>query len=200
MAIYGDPILAPVKLDTTSLFLHERKDINPHFFCVSWREMRVPEDKKKRKTNRKFYVEGGRCWSITFQKTLEMMKLADSAGYLEDNKSNHGAIRNVDVAIPGKQNYVELINSVLLNAGFDDEWQNSEAIICNQIDGIWRKVMLINKGKVTFRSLTLDNKYKLADKKHAPRNNSKWHLDRAMLDAHPMAFKHWLKHLESHSF
>lgn len=50
-----------------------------------------------------------------------------------------------------------------------------------------------HKRQVTFRSLTTIASYKPASKEFA---DDGWHLDRAMVDAHPTAFLHWLEYLE----
>lgn len=205
LAKYSKSAYESERIENAKIILHERIDITPHFRCVSLRALRVPNIEGKKATNRRFYVErskpenGRSCWSISKVAALELIRRADQAHCFDEENAGVGSIESVDTAIPGKADYSKLIGQALVKGDFENDWENSIAIICNQEDGNWRKIMLFNPKtqKVTFRSLTSDSTYKLAAKKLAVRDDSNWYLDRAMLDAHPAAFKHWLKYLES---
>lgn len=126
-----------------------------------------------------------------------MMQRARQESFFDlANIDDPGTIESVIVAKPGQLNYELLIGKALVEGDFEHEWQNSTAVICNQTCGKWRKVMLANPatGKVTFRSLTSDSSYGLAGREASADG---WHLDRAMLDAHPTAFIHWLDYLQA---
>lgn len=133
---------------------------------------------------------------MSIDKALEMMQLAQRAGFFEATPDDPGKIESFIVAEPGKANYEDLIVKALIESAFDNEWKKSAAIICNQSCGNWRKIMLVNlkSGKVTFRSLTSDSAYLFARNELSADD---WHLDRAMLDAHPAAFLLWLSYLQS---
>ncbi len=184
-------IQKPIRLGMTSIVRHDRVDLNPVFHCVSWREKREPSN-----SNRRFYIENGACWSITIQKAQEMMLLAQHAGYFNQYAEDPGLIKSVVIAKPGMANYEQLLGTALVQGDFEHEWQNSSAVICNQSCGRWRKIMVLNNstGKVTFRSLTSDSTYRLC---HKQPSADGWLLDRAMIDAHPTAFIHWLDFLNS---
>lgn len=176
----------------TTLTRQDRVDLDPIFHYVSWRERREPS-----KSNRRFYVESKACWSLSIEKAREMMQWARQESFFDlANIDDPGTIGSVIVAKPSQLNYEQLIGKALVGGDFEHEWQNSTAVICNQACGKWRKVMLANPatGKVTFRSLTSDLSYGFASRETSV---DRWHLDRAMLDAHPTAFIHWLDYLES---
>jgi hypothetical protein len=182
---------SPIRLGMTSIVSHNRVDLNPIFHCVSWREKREPSN-----SNRRFYIESGSCWSITIKKAREMMLLALDAGYFNQPTDDPGLIKSAVVVKPDMPDYEYLINTILVQDDFESEWRDSSAVICNQSCGTWRKVMLINhkNKRATFRSLTSDHTYRLC---HKQPSIDGWLLDRAMLDAHPTAFIHWLNYLKS---
>lgn len=181
----------PIRLGTTSIIRQNRIDLNPIFHCISWREKRQPSN-----SNRRFYCEGDEFWSLSINQALEMMERARQEGFFDANADDPGKIQSVIVAEPRQDNYMQLISKALVESVYETEWKNGTAIICSQSCGKWRKVMIVNRdfSKVTFRSLTSDNTYRFARRETSADG---WHLDRAMLDAHPTAFEHWLNYLQS---
>lgn len=191
MAIY-ELRQPPIRDGNTTLKRQDRIDLKPGFHCVSWREKREPSQ-----SNRRFYVERNACWSLPIEKAREMMQRARQESFFDlANIDDQGTIKSVIIAKPGERDYEQQMSKALVGGDFEHEWQNSTAVICNQTCGMWRKVMLANTatGKVTFRSLTSDSSYSFA---HREASVDGWHLDRAMLDAHPTAFAHWLDCLQS---
>lgn len=190
MAKY-ERIYPPIRLGKTSLTRQDRVDLSPHFHCVSWRQQREGSQ-----TNRQYYIEKNRCWSLPADDALQMLRQAKHTGFFGATEIDPGKISISKVVTPTDPRYFELIGQVLEERHHEREWQSSSAVICTQACGNWRKVMLVNKnaGIVTFRSLTLDCGYKLAHKKATAGG---WRLDRAMVDAHPTAFLHWLGYLET---
>jgi hypothetical protein len=183
-------IYAPIRVGKTSLTRQDRVDLSPHFHCVSWRQQREGSQ-----SNRRYYIEKDRCWSLPVADVLQMLRHAKDTGFFRATEIDPGTISISKVVAPGDPKYFELIGQVLEERHHEQEWRNSSAVICTQACGKWRKVMLVSKDaeRVTFRSLTLDCGYKLAHKKATAGG---WRLDRAMVDAHPTAFVHWLKYLE----
>lgn len=183
-------IYPPIRFGSTSIRRQNRIDINPIFRCVSWRETYEESGK-----NRRFYFDADSCWSIPAEMALMMLREAKAAKFFDEIENEHGKIGDVRIAVPGEPNHHQLLDQILLNSMHDDAWRDGSAIICTQTDGNWRKVMLIDQRKqhATFRSLTNIASYKLASRELT---NDGWHLDRAMVDAHPMAFLYWLEHLE----
>jgi hypothetical protein len=188
MAKYGPPIYPQIQIGRIILVRHNRTDLNPIFHCVSWREKRVSS------INRRFYFEKGSYWAMPTSQALKMMRQAKQAGFFDTDEADPGTISTHIIADPAKPDYAELVGHALVNSGYDREWQNCTAVICTQSCGQWRKVMMVNKKKITFRSLTADDDYPFA---RSEVTADGWHLDAAMLDAHPTAFLLWLDYLES---
>jgi hypothetical protein len=125
-----------------------------------------------------------------------MMLIAQRANYFNHHTQGPGLISSATIIEPDMPEYYKLIETILTQNNFETEWQNSSAVICNQSCGTWRKIMILNHNtkKATFRSLTCDSTYGLV---HKQPSADGWLLDRAMLDAHPTAFVHWLNFLNS---
>jgi hypothetical protein len=189
-AVAYQRIYPPIRSGRTSIIRQKRLDTDPVFHCVSWRES-LDESGK----NRRFYNSADSCWSIPAGTALTMLREAAAAKFFDESEAVSGKIRGVKIAAPGTPDHHHLLGQVLLNCIHDHAWRNGSAIICTQTDGAWRKVMLLDQHKqqATFRSLTTDSSYRLASKELT---DDGWHLDRAMVDAHPVAFLHWLEHLE----
>jgi hypothetical protein len=188
-------IFDPIKLGRAKLIRQDRIDLNPVFHCISWRENREASG-GKRVTNRRFYIEADSCWSLSMDDTLNMLRRASKAGFFDDSEVDPGVISSFVVADPAYPNYPEVIEQALSGGDFDDEWRGGYAVICTQVSGRWRKVMMANSAitKVTFRSLTNDSKYGMT---RSEKSADGWTLDAAMLDAHVTAFRFWFDYLES---
>lgn len=182
----------PLKQGNIKLVRQDRIDLTPTYNCLSWRETR-----SESRTNRRFYFEQGAYWRLPILQAREMIREAKQNDFLGNIGNDPGQIPNPPLLIhPSDPNYHAMIRLVTVESPYENEWRNSIAILCTQLCGTWRKVMLLNPttGYATFRSLTSDNNYQFSGKEAS---SDGWKLDRAMLDAHPTAFSYWLEHLES---
>ena len=184
-----------VKNNGYRLVRHDRTDLVGYLShslyhpVLSWRAQR------NNRTNRRFYVENESCWSIDLQVALAMLNDAfDEKLFLCNDVVTTNAICEHKIVKPEDDEYERNIGGVLTDAAFDNEWQNSTAVICYQNSNQWKKVMLIsyNKSKLTFRTLGIASDYRMYRRE---RSNDGFRLDASMIDAHPMAFEIWRKYL-----
>jgi hypothetical protein len=186
MAQY-ERIGSSIQRGNITLALQHRIDLTPILRCLCWRERRNGSN-----TNRRFYLEQGAYWSMPSSQALDMMRQAKQQGWFDDPGAHRAEISESSLISPNS----EESRRVLVNSIHDDEWTDSSGVLCLESDHRCRKVMLLSrdKRKVTFRSLTSREDYTFT---YRETSADGWKLDRAMLDAHPTAFTHFLEYLDS---
>ena len=175
----------------TSLRFQERTSDNLTWATLSWRTS------LETGSNRRFYIVGDAPWWTETRFALELLQEASAAGWL------------VDAYLDRRRRPSTLVlDSRLLTADVADEfWRelllpgeympNARFTVCEDPNTEWRKVMLVDGDRITFRSMTTSTTYRPL--KHLD-NESPWNLDNSMMDFNVQQARAFLIALPSQGF
>lgn len=177
--------------------LNLRRDVNGYEWTpICWRTLHPVH-----KTNRQAYkFKDGTFWHITIDLAIKLIELATKKGLLDtkydDKYLRLGGGKFTYSEYSLNNNPKEFLEICL--PGEEKNWsQDTIFSIAEEPKGHWRKVMIASKqqNKVTFRSLTTCNSYKLKEKLSDKHN---WYLDRSMMDCDTAIMRNFYSRLKKY--
>jgi len=159
-----------------SLLLQTRVENGVRWHVVSWRSVYEGTN-----SNRRFYMnKHGEPWSTPVESALHMLEHAEGNDWLVDENLDLRQRPECDVSDSRDLNRIdseELFASIVV-AGESFETPDY-FVVCTDSHESWRKVMIVNNDRVTFRGLTTNPEYGML--KHLD-NGTDWNLDNSMQD------------------
>lgn len=174
-----------------SIIFQRRVEDGTLWHVLSWRSVYPGTS-----SNRRFYMNAdGEPWSTTVESALTALKHAKSAGWLEDQYLDQRRRPECDVVVSTDLKPVDredyLASFIVPGESFGDP---ELFVVCEDSHQSWRKIMIVNDGRVTFRSVTTKPDYGVL--KHLD-NQQDWNLDNSMQDCNVQQARVFLRVLES---
>jgi hypothetical protein len=175
-----------------------RTDTNLHFKCLTWRQIRASTS-----TNRRFYLEQGKFWTIPLHRIHSLLKLASDGGLFTSRGERWpGAVLDtIDSADYSGEAHIRLSAELLTKTelALDAVWQAATDVrflVGVEPDNLWRKALIFSPSLnlATLRSLTRDPSYAFT---YSYPLAGGWLIDKSMLDADAEIHEFFLSRLNN---
>ncbi len=122
----------------------------------------------------------GEPWSTPIESALHMLEHAESNDWLVDENLDLRLKPNCEISDSRDLSQIvseELLASIVVTG---ESFETPDYfVVCEDSHPTWRKVMIVNNDRVTFRGLTKSPEYGML--KHLD-NGTEWNLDNSMQD------------------
>jgi len=175
-----------------SLLLQRRVEDGIPWHVLSWRSVYPGTN-----SNRRFYMSAdGEPWSTPVESALSALQYAESEGWLVDENLDLRRRPECQVEVSTEMDEAErraYLNSFIVPG---ESFENPDFfVVCEDPNQDWRKIMLINDGRATFRSATTDPEYGMLKHLH---NGVMWNLDNSMQDCNVQQGRAFLEQLTAY--
>ena len=138
----------------------------------------------------------GEPWSTPAESALDALEHADKAGWLAEEyldlrrRPECDVIVSIKLAESARREYLD--SFIVPGESFEEP---DLFVVCEDSHETWRKIMLINNGRTTFRSVTTNPDYGVL--KHLD-NGQAWNLDNSMQDCNVQQARAFLEQLTNY--